>query len=31
LPNVTETETVNKEKFTAWAKDMNAVVAVVGD
>ncbi len=31
LPNVTETETVNKEKFTAWAKGVNAVVAVVGD
>jgi len=31
LPNVTETETVNKEKFTAWAKEMDAVVAVVGD
>jgi hypothetical protein len=31
LPNVTETETVNKEKFTAWAKGLNAVIAVVGD
>ncbi len=31
LPNVTETETVNREKFTAWAKEMNAVIAVVGD
>jgi hypothetical protein len=31
LPNVTETETVNKEKFTAWAKDVDAVVAMVGD
>ena len=31
LPNVTETETANKEKFTAWAKEMDAVVAVVGD
>ena len=31
LPNVTETETVNKEKFAAWAKDMDAVVAMVGD
>lgn len=31
LPNVTETETVNREKFTAWAKEMDAVVAVVGD
>jgi len=31
LPNVTETETVNKEKFAAWAKEMDAVVAMVGD
>jgi hypothetical protein len=31
LPNVTETETVNKEKFEAWAKGVNAVIAVVGD
>jgi len=31
LPNVTETETVNKEKFTAWAKEMDAVIAAVGD
>ena len=31
LPNVTETETANKEKFTAWAKEMDAVVAMVGD
>jgi hypothetical protein len=31
LPNVTETETVNKEKFAAWAKGLNAVIAVVGD
>lgn len=31
LPNVTETETANKEKFAAWAKKMDAVVAVVGD
>jgi hypothetical protein len=31
LPNVTETETVNKEKFTAWAKSIDAVVAMVGD
>ena len=31
LPNVTETETVNKEKFAAWAKEMDAVIAVVGD
>jgi hypothetical protein len=31
LPNVTETETVNKEKFTAWAKGVDAVIAAVGD
>jgi len=31
LPNVTETETVNKEKFAAWAKGMDAVVGAVGD
>jgi hypothetical protein len=31
LPNVTETETENKDRFTAWAKDMNAVIAAVGD
>ena len=31
LPNVTETETINKEKFTAWAKEMDAVIAAVGD
>jgi hypothetical protein len=31
LPKVTETETVNKEKFTAWAKEMDAIIAVVGD
>lgn len=31
LPNVTETETVNKEKFAAWAKGVDAVVAMVGD
>jgi len=31
LPNVTETETANKEKFTAWAKEMDAVIAAVGD
>ena len=30
-PNVDESETANKEKFAAWAKGMNAVVAVVGD
>jgi hypothetical protein len=31
LPNVTETETQNKEKFTAWAKGVDAVILVVGD
>ena len=31
LPNVDETETENKEKFTAWAKEMDAVIAAVGD
>ncbi len=31
LPNVTETETENKDKFAAWAKEMDAVVAAVGD
>ena len=31
LPNVDETETVNKERFEAWAKGVDAVVAVVWD
>ena len=31
LPNVTETETKNREQFTAWAKEVDAVVAAVGD
>jgi len=31
LPNVCETETVNKEEFTAWANEMDAVVGAVGD
>jgi hypothetical protein len=31
LPNVLETETINKEKFAAWAKSVDAVVAMVGD
>ena len=31
LPNVLETETVNKEKFAAWAKSVDVAVAVVGD
>ena len=30
-PNVTETETKNRDKFIAWAKGVDAVVAVVGD
>jgi hypothetical protein len=30
-PNVNEIETKNKEKFTAWAKGLNAAIAVVGD
>ena len=30
-PNVTETETGNKEKFAAWAKGVDAVIAMVGD
>ena len=29
--NVNEIETKNKEKFTAWAKSVDAVIAVVGD
>jgi len=31
MPNVDESKTVNKEKFTAWAKSVDAVVGVVGD
>ncbi len=31
LPNVDESVTENRERFTAWAKGVNAVVAVVGD
>ncbi len=31
LPNVDESETVNKEKFAVWAKGVDAVVGVVGD
>jgi hypothetical protein len=31
LPNVDESETVNREKFTAWAKGVDAVVGMVGD
>jgi hypothetical protein len=30
-PNVTETETNNKAKFEAWAKSVDAVIAMVGD
>jgi hypothetical protein len=30
-PNVNEIETKNKEKFTAWAKGVDAAIAVVGD
>jgi len=30
-PNVTETETANREKFIAWIKGVDAVVAMVGD
>jgi hypothetical protein len=29
--NVYEMETKNKEKFTAWAKGLDAAIAVVGD
>ena len=29
--NVNEIDTENKEKFTAWAKDLDAAIAVVGD
>ena len=31
LPNVDESVTENREKFTAWAKGVDAVVGVVGD
>jgi hypothetical protein len=30
-PNVDESVTANKAKFAAWAKEMDAVIAVVGD
>jgi hypothetical protein len=30
-PNVTESETGNKEKFAAWAKGVDAVILMVGD
>ena len=29
--NVSEIETKNKDKFTAWAKGVNAVILLVGD
>lgn len=29
--NVNEVETDNKDKFTAWAKSLDAAIAVVGD
>jgi hypothetical protein len=31
LPNVDESETVNKERFAAWAKGVDAVIGMVGD
>jgi hypothetical protein len=31
LANVTETETKNRDKFIAWIKSVDAVIAVVGD
>jgi hypothetical protein len=31
LPNVTETETKNRDKFIAWIKSVDAIIAVVGD
>jgi hypothetical protein len=30
-PNVNEIETKNRENFTAWVKDVDAVIALVGD
>ena len=30
-PNVTESETKNRDKFESWAKSVDAVVAMVGD
>ncbi len=29
--NVSEIETRNKDKFTAWAKEMDAIILLVGD
>jgi hypothetical protein len=31
LPNVNEIETKNKDNFVAWAKGVDAAIAVVGD
>ncbi|MBN2418433.1 MAG: hypothetical protein JXL81_03535 [Deltaproteobacteria bacterium] len=31
LPNVDESETVNKDNFASWAKGVDAVVGMVGD
>jgi hypothetical protein len=31
LPNVTETETKNRNEFIAWVKSVDAVIAKVGD
>jgi hypothetical protein len=31
LPNVNEAETKNREKFIAWVKSVDTVIAVVGD
>ena len=31
LPNVDESKTENREKFTAWAKGVDAVIGMVGD
>jgi hypothetical protein len=31
LPNVNEVETKNRDKFIAWVKSVDAIVAVVGD
>ena len=31
LPNVNEAETKNRDRFIAWVKSVDAIVAVVGD
>jgi hypothetical protein len=31
LPNVTETETKNRDRFVEWIKSVDAVIAMVGD